>query len=326
MSAPSIRTGLLALGILAIGLRAAAPLLAEDPPPVAPAPKEEPPKPAETPRGPTAEAKEVLLRAIARQGSGGLLGEKAVTRFVVHLDPVLIVSDNGDKVQTRSVEAFAHPDRVRAEWKVDGKVTVLAHSGRTGWTRRGDEDARRIEDPEGKDREDLAEIDLHRRVLRLTRDVFFLPHLLELEVVVQRLPDREMTFPRGNGDVVKARCHMLKVPARDTLPGMVLFIDATTLDPLAVKLDPMAEGQSTWLLTFSATDREKEELKLLPPNLRVPFFLELFEQPPAAGSEVQLRIQAEVKALEIDPTRIPDDFFKPPAVDPSREKDPATDR
>lgn len=287
-----------------------APAAAEDPKadPAPPGKKEE--TPAE---GPTKEAKALLMELIARQGSGAFTGEKAIRRFQVVLDDVLVESKQGDRIQTeRCTETFALPDRVRTEWRVDGKGTILAHTGRSGWSWREGAEPRRLDDPEGKDRKDLDDLDLHRRILRLARRVFFLPNLLEGAAPVERLPDQELKLKRGNGDEVGALCHVLRVGAHEGDPALVLFCRADNKDPWAVLLRPATREEPTWLLTFEMLDRDEKEKARVPADLRVPYFLELFEISPEAGAAPQRRVFATVGGLVVDGAKVSDDLFKFP--------------
>ncbi len=318
-----------ASAVLLLGCHMAAEAAAADGPPPAPppvAPQEPPPPtpdaagkeplpPAPPPLpGPTAEARAVIERAARRQGTLDRRGESAVRRFQVAFSRVVVLSPKGDKVDTESVETFAQPDRVRSEWTLEGRRQILGHSGRIGWLKSGEEPVKRFSDPEGADRENLRDVDLRRRMLGMTQRVFFLGNLLEPGPEVRLLPEETLALPRFNGEVEKRRCTVLRraVHLDAGEPALTLFLDATTLDPVAARLEPSGEGAPAFLVTFDPAEEGHFAKGKVPEGLRVPGFLEVFEIPADPAAKPAPRITATLASLVIDPAALPDSLFQPP--------------
>jgi len=303
-------------------LAAAAPRAAaegETAPPPAPPPAAErkpaEPKAALEKTGP--EALALIAVAAERQGSGPTSAAAAVTAFRITFSTVVVYTAKGDKYQASgSTETFAFPDRVRSEWAAEGKRTTTGHSGRVGWVKRDGEAVRVFSDPEGRDREDVRDLEQRRRMLRLVHRAFFLGNLAAGDAPVRLLPDGPFTPPSNDAAAAKpVPCHHLVRPATAEDPEVHLYLGMEEKDPVAAVIPPevRADGSrtSSWVLTVAYDEEEPKKAKL-PEGLKVPFWLELFEVPPAAGARPVLRIQAGVESMVIDPAAIPDSVFRAP--------------
>lgn len=296
---------------------------AETPPPAAtpPArPEETKPAPPAAPSETSPEAKALLARAAARQGTADLVGEKSVVRFRAEFGTVVLHSEKGDKGQTSSVEAFALPAagskeaRLRSEWSEQGKKRVLGHNGSFGWMWTEEEGLRRFTNRE-RDAEDIKDVDRRRRMLRLALRVFFLGNLATDIVPVALGPDEEKAFPvRDRGETFKVACIRFDRTAATGVgePPLRLYLDAKSLDPVAAHLLAGSEGESSWLLTFAYDAKDTREAGAIPAGIRVPNWIELFEIPADPKAAPSLVLQAAVTRLEIDPAKIPDELFAAP--------------
>ncbi|MHC4923133.1 MAG: hypothetical protein ACYTG4_03530 [Planctomycetota bacterium] len=270
------------------------------------------------------DARDLLSRAAARQGSVGFTGEDAVTRYRVTFGTVTVHSEKKDSIEvTGSSEAYAGPryegkpttDRIRAEYKVDGKSTVIGHSGRVAWTVTGDGKTLRFTDAD-KNRKDIDEIKQRRRLLRMVRRVFFLGSLLSDDVEARAHSESEIDVPRFQSrkvstKKVKVRSVDLKVPGGIPLR---LHLSTATMDPVAIELLPRKAGDGHYLLTMEwyPSDPRAKMKGALPKGLRVPNWLELFEMPRKEGEEHLVRMQADVAKLELNPAELDDAYFLPP--------------
>jgi hypothetical protein len=302
---------------------------AEEPPapPPPPAPDPAPPTeeaPAEAPvapEGTSPEARALLERAAARQGSGGLVGAKAVTRFLARFDKVRILDPAKGKHQLdRSTQAFAAraapaaADRVRSEGTANGETTILGHNGRFGWVWTRKDGGRAFVDPE-KDRADIAEVGDRGRMLRLALRVFFLGGLAGDRVPVRLLPDEKAALPVGDeGRSRRVDCRVLERAADpDAGEGPVrILLDAGTLDPAAALFPASGEKEPGWLLVLDYGEDVRPDPARVPKDLRVPGWIEMFEVPADPAAKPILRIQASVDGLEIDPAKVPDTLFQMP--------------
>ena len=282
----------------------------------APAPKEAPVPPKTSP-----EARALLEEAAKRQGTAELVGAKAPDRFQASFAKVVVHSAKGDRAEIAgSVEAFALPApgsreaRLRSEWKAEGKRVVLGHNGRFGWMKDGDEAVRRFVDRE-RDAADIEDLDHRRRMLRLALRVFFLANLADGPAPVLLLPDETRVLPVGHrGDSRKAACCVLEraaAPAEGE-PAIRIYLDAKTLDPLAILLLAPEAGEPAFLLTLDYDADEIRRGKDYPPGVRVPDWIELFEIPAAEAAAPAIRVQAGLQGLAIDPARVPDSLFAVP--------------
>jgi hypothetical protein len=269
-----------------------------------------------------AAARELLLAAAKRQGTGDLVGEREVRRFQAEFDPVKVFGEHA--VQTSSVETFALPvapsteARLRSEWLAGGKSNILGHNGRFGWNWIEGEGARRFTDPV-RGAEDMKDVDQRRSLLRLALRVFFLGNLATEGERVARREDAKITIPVGDrGDSKTHPCSRVDRAAGDGDPALRLCLSVEekdgwqALDPVAAFLLPGKADDPTWLLTFGYDVKETRKPEDLPNGVRVPIWLELFEVPSAKEAARTLRMQAGVKRLEIDPAKIPDALFEVP--------------
>ncbi len=286
----------------------------DDSPPAAPP---TPPPATET----SPEARALLEKAAARQGTADRVGEKAVKRFLAEFGRVKVHGENASG-ESSSVEAFALPGPgstqalLRSEWTSGGKKQVLGHNGRFGWIWTEGAGIRRFTsaDPE-HDAQDRKDIDERRRMLRLALRVFFLGNLAADAVPVSLGPEEEKVFPRGSrGETWKVACRRIdRVEATGVgEPPLRLYIDRETLDPVAAHLLADAEGAPSWLLTFAFEKKDERRKEDLPAGVRVPFWLELFEVPADPKAPPAIRIQAALTRLEIDPAKVPDSLFAVP--------------
>ncbi|NUN52394.1 MAG: hypothetical protein HUU06_06370, partial [Planctomycetaceae bacterium] len=275
--------------------------------------KEDPPKPPAT----APEALALILEAAGRQGTGKFTGEKAVTRFFAVFDPVVLHSPKGDRVQSRSTEAFSLPPAggtlplIQSRWIQDGKEILLGRDSRSGWIRAGTEPARRFLDPEGRDRQEVADLEDRTRMLRMALRVFFLGNLGGGPVVTLREPEA-MSLPVGlGGEPRKVRCRVLDREADPGAgePAMRIYLAEDALLPVAAVLYSGDRGASSFLLTFDYDAEETRKPEDLPQGVKVPNWCELFELPAKPGEKPALRIQAGVQRLEIHPLKVPDSLF-----------------
>jgi hypothetical protein len=318
--------------------------VADDPPAPAPTPapapappaKEEPaPAPASPPKAeepapkPTSpEVIALLAEAAKKQGTAELVGAKAPTRYRAEFGTVVVHSE-GNRAQTKTTEIFALPApgskeaRLRSEWVTDaGKAgerkVILGHNGRFGWVcneQGGTREVRRFTNPD-EDAQDIKDLDDRRRMLRLALRVFFLGNLAQGPVPVTLAKDREVVFPKGNeGETMKVACRVLERAAdpAEGEPPLRLFLDAKSLEPVAVEVPAAKEGESGFLLTVRVIDSPAVRAKRnYPKGVNVPDWLELFELPAGEDAKPGILIQAGLDALVIDAEKIPDSAFAVP--------------
>jgi hypothetical protein len=300
------------------------PGLSEEPvPPKDPPPKDPPPKtplpPEEKPKT-TPEARALLDLAAKRQGTAEMVGPKAPDRFRAFFATVILHSENEDRLEvTDTNEAFALPAgvreaRVRSEYVQERKRVVLGHDGRFGWMKEGAAPARVFDNRE-RYAEDIRDLDQRRRMLRLSLRVFFLGGLADGRAPVTLLPDEEKDFPVGHKGKSKAvKCRVLERAADEAAgePKLRIWLDAGTLDPVAVLLTPARPEEPSFLLTIAFDSDEIRKGKKFPAGVRVPDWLELFEIPPANPPVPAIRVQASISGLDIDPAKVPDSLFEVP--------------
>ena len=302
-----------------------APAKAEEP---APAPKKEDPPPPPPKTAPEVQA--FLMKAAKRQGTDGLVGGLAPTRFIAKFATVLVHSPSGSKGEFRDdVECFALPvpgakeARMRSEVVADGKRIVLGHNGRFGWMHTvnqstGKEEVRRFTDIKGadaRDAEDLRDIDHRRRMLRMALRGFFLGAMAESPLVVTRLPDDERSLPEGTeGNARSVKVHVLERAADPAAgePAMRLLFERDTLELVAVILLPPKEGEPSFLLTLAFDEEKIRAKKVFPKGVRVPDWVEMFEIPADPKEKPSIRIQAGFQVFEIDAAKVLDSWFSPP--------------
>ena len=313
---------LLPAALLLLGCVAPAP---QDPKPEPPKeePKKEVPPPAPPPPKTSPEAKELLQKAAKRQGTDGLVGGLAPTRFQAVFATVLVYGESGTKAEF--TESFALPApggkeaRMRSSVVADGKWIILGHNGRFGWMwtrdmKAGEEQVKRFTDRE-KDAEDIKDIDSRRRMLRLALRVFLLGEMAEAPLPVRLLPDEERSIPvgrEGKGRLVKCRVLERAADPESGEPALRIFLDAATLDPVAIALLAPKKEDPSFLLTLDFDEEPIRAKKGYPKGMRVPDWLELFEVPVDPKEPPALRIQAGFKGFDIDPAKVPDSLFEAP--------------
>jgi len=301
-----------------------------DPPKEEPKPEpkkeEAPPAPPPPPPKTSPEAKDLLVKAARRQGTDGLVGGLAPTRFQAAFATVLVYSEGGDKHEfIDSTESFALPApggkeaRMRSSVVAGGVWTVLGHNGRFGWMwtrdmKTSEEQVKRFTDRE-KDAEDIKDVDSRRVMDRLGLRVFFLGAMAEAPIPVALLPDEERAIPVGREGKARAvKCRVLEraADAASGEPALRIYLEEKTLDPVAIALLPPKEGEASFLLTLDFDEEAIRAKKGYPKGLRVPDWLELFEIPADPKEGPALRIQAGFKSFEIDPAKVPDALFEAP--------------
>ena len=278
-----------------------------------------PPPPPPPPR--TSEPVLALIaKAAAAQGTSRFVGKEAVTRFVAVFDPVTLRLEGGSSGQTWSTEAFSLPPAgkteslLRSAWTAEGKMTTVGHDGRSAWIRVGKEPARRFLDPEGKDAQDVRDVDQRRRMLRMALRVFFLGNLVE-GPVVREAPEQEIRLPVGSGGEPRTvKCRVLDRAADPASgePPIRIYLDAGSLLPVATLLFAESAERASTLLTFDYDAEDPRPKGDIPAGVKVPIWCELFELPVEPGKPPVLRIQAGVKKLVIDPAEVPDSLFEFP--------------
>jgi hypothetical protein len=261
------------------------------------------------------EARDLLRKAAKRQGSEALVGEKGVRRFRVRLDPIEVHTSKGDRYQTASTESFAEPSKVRSDATVEGRRTVLGHSGRQAWIWRDKGGAEALTDPEGRHEGDARDIEQRRRFLRIVRGTFFLGALAgEPGAPLLRHPERKYAVPDAQGEPRAATVIPVERAGSSTEPGLVLLLDAKTLDLVAAELLPVpGSAAPRHLLTFQYAEGAPDPARV-PKGLRLPDWMELFELPAEAGAKPRVLVRAGLKSLEIDAAKIPDEEFRMPAT------------
>jgi hypothetical protein len=289
---------------------------------------EEPKMPDPPPRPPktSPEARELLQKAAKKQGTDGLVGGLAPTRYRASFATVLLHSESGNKAEfTGSNESFALPvpgakeARMRSEATADGKRIVLGHNGRFGWMWTKDlstqeEQVRRFTDRE-KDAEDIKDVDSRRRMLRLALRVFFLGEMGDAAIPVTLAADRTAEIPVGReGKPKQVKCRVLERAAdpKEGEPALRIYLDFDSLDPVAILLQAPKEGEPSFLLTLDFSEEKVRAKMKFPEGVRVPDWLEMFEIPADPKAPPALRIQAALAALEIDPAKVPDSLFEAP--------------
>jgi hypothetical protein len=283
-----------------------------------------PPKAEEIPKPPPArtspEAAAVLARAAARQGTAAHVGPKAPTRFQAFFPVVEIRGDDGGGSLSDVTESFALPPagskegaRFRSAYRAEGERQILGHNGRFGWRWTETEGTHAFTDPDA-DAADIREVEDRRRFLRLALRIFFLGNLVEHGPAVVLGADETRAFPTGKEgkSTPPVACRVLERAAApdEGEPALRIYLDAKTLDPVAVALLPAKPEDPTWLLTLSVTPG-LTDLKV-PEGVRVPDWLELFEVPAAKDGKPAVRVRAGLQTLTVDPAAVPDDLFKAP--------------
>jgi hypothetical protein len=300
-------------------------LAVEEPPAPAAAPPakaEDPPKPPPARTSPEAAA--VLAQAAARQGTSAHVGAKAPTRFQAFFPIVEIRGDDGGGSLSDVTESFALPPagskegaRFRSEYRAEGEKQILGHNGRFGWRWTEKEGSHAFVDAKA-DAADIREVEDRRRFLRLALRIFFLGNLAGDGPAVILAPDETRSFPTGKEgkSTPPVACRVLEraaVPEEEE-PALRIYLDAKTLDPVAVALLPAKPEDPTWLLALSMTP-DLTDLRV-PEGVRVPDWLELFEVPAAKDGKPAVRVRAGLQTLTIDPAAVPDDLFRIPPRTP----------
>ena len=201
---------------------------------------------------------------------------------------------------------------------MDGAPQILGHSGRRYWMWTKRDGVVIFMDPV-RQKTDFDAVDERRRLLRLALRVFFLGNLADGPAAITLKPDEELAVPQGNGEApVKVLCHRLDraaLPA-DGEPALRLYLDAKSLRPVAALLLAADPAGPSSLLTFAYDEKSARKPEMVPPGVRVPDAVELFEVAPGEGAKPEIRIQAEVFSLVIDSKPHDDAEFAPAAPPP----------